>query len=114
VHLGFLQRQEVPRATAEHSEGKTGLCHGPSESRRFGTQGHGKGSTSHTQRAEAVREGDNRIEVTVFNTLADYFNVGPLPKDYVYEGQTLSGLIGPVTLSFPAEVTMTARPVQDQ
>jgi len=57
-----------------------------------------------------VREGENQLQVTVYNTLANYYSVGVLRSAFVYEGQTLSGLIGPVTLRFPAEVTLIASP----
>ena len=58
-----------------------------------------------------VREGDNELEVTVYNTLANYFSTGPYESEYVFPGQTVSGLLGPVTVSFPARVTLAARPV---
>ena len=58
-----------------------------------------------------VSEGDNHLEVTVYNTLANFYDVGELKSAFVFEGQTLSGLIGPVTIAFPAEVTLLARPV---
>ena len=60
---------------------------------------------------DQVREGDNELEVTVYNTLANYFSTGPYESEYVFPGQTVSGLLGPVTVSFPARVTLTARPV---
>ena len=55
-----------------------------------------------------VRRGGNRIEVTVYNTLANHHSVG-VPSRFVFEGQTVSGLLGPVTLKFLAEVTLVAR-----
>ncbi|MDE0069883.1 MAG: glycosyl hydrolase [Caldilineaceae bacterium] len=58
-----------------------------------------------------VHEGENELEVTVYNTLANYFSTGPYESDYVFPGQTVSGLLGPVTVSFPARVMLTARPV---
>ena len=58
-----------------------------------------------------VHEGENGLEVTVYNTLANYFSTGPYESDYVFPGQTVSGLLGPVTVRFPARVTFTARPV---
>jgi hypothetical protein len=57
---------------------------------------------------ELVRAGPNRIEVTVYNTLANHYSVG-IPSRFVFEGQTVSGLLGPVTLRFPAKVTLLAR-----
>jgi len=60
-----------------------------------------------------VHEGANELEVTVYNTLANYFSTGPYESDYVFPGQTVSGLLGPVTVSFPARVMLTARPVRN-
>ena len=60
-----------------------------------------------------VRAGDNELEVTVYNTLANYFSTGPYESDYVFPGQTVSGLLGPVTVSFPARVRLLARPTLD-
>jgi len=57
---------------------------------------------------ELVRVGRNRIEVTVYNTLANHYSQG-IPSSFVFEGQTVSGLLGPVTLRFPAEITLVAR-----
>ncbi|MDE0078725.1 MAG: glycosyl hydrolase, partial [Caldilineaceae bacterium] len=62
---------------------------------------------------DQVREGENELEVTVYNTLANYFSTGPYESQYVFPGQTVSGLLGPVTVSFPARVTLAARPVVD-
>ena len=59
---------------------------------------------------EHVRAGRNHLEVTVYNTLANHYSIG-IPSRYVYEGQTLSGLIGPVRLEFLAETQLVARPV---
>ena len=58
-----------------------------------------------------VREGDNVLEVTVYNTLANYFSTGPYESEFVFPGQTVSGLLGPVTVSFPTRATLTAKPV---
>jgi len=44
-----------------------------------------------------VREGENSVEVEVANTLANHYSVG-IPTPYVFAGQTVSGLLGPVTL----------------
>ena len=60
-----------------------------------------------------VREGENELEVTVYNTLANYFSKGPYESEFVFAGQTVSGLLGPVTISFPARATLTAKPVLD-
>jgi hypothetical protein len=60
---------------------------------------------------EAVHSGDNEIEVEVLNTLANYMSAGP--TKYVYPGQTVSGLLGPVTLRFIPQVRIQCRPVQE-
>ncbi len=60
-----------------------------------------------------VRKGDNELEVTVYNTLANYFSTGPYESEFVFPGQTVSGLLGPVTISFPARATLTAKPELD-
>jgi hypothetical protein len=59
----------------------------------------------------AVHAGDNEIEVEVLNTLANYMSAGP--TKYVYSGQTVSGLLGPVTLRLIPRVRIQCRPVQD-
>ena len=46
-----------------------------------------------------VEPGDNSLEVLVSNTLANHYSVG-IPTQYVYEGQTVSGLLGPVKIEF--------------
>ena len=58
---------------------------------------------------EQVRKGENLIEITVFNTLANHYDVG-FPSRFVYPGQTVSGLLGPVTLLFMTQVDMIAKP----
>ena len=44
-----------------------------------------------------VRTGDNMVEISVANTLANHYSVG-IPTPYVLPGQTVSGLLGPVRL----------------
>jgi hypothetical protein len=44
-----------------------------------------------------LRAGQNEIEVVVANTLGPHFKVGP-PTPYVYPGQEVSGIMGPVSL----------------
>jgi hypothetical protein len=44
-----------------------------------------------------LQEGVNRIEIRVFNTLAPYLEAVS-PTHYVFPGQTISGLLGPVGL----------------
>jgi hypothetical protein len=41
--------------------------------------------------------GNNTIEVVVFNTLAPYLNAVS-PTHYIFEGQTVSGIFGPVAI----------------
>jgi hypothetical protein len=47
--------------------------------------------------AGLFREGENQIEIHVANTLANHYSVG-IPSPYAMENQTVSGLLGPVTL----------------
>jgi hypothetical protein len=56
-----------------------------------------------------VRKGDNRIDIKVANTLANHMSTYPTP--WVMEGQTISGLLGPVTVSFHAPVTLAGKSV---
>ena len=55
-----------------------------------------------------VCQGQNQLKVTVFNTLANHYDVA-FPSSYVFDGQTVSGLLGPVELRFLARVNLTAR-----
>lgn len=48
-----------------------------------------------------VREGENQLEIEVANTLANHYSVGT-PTSYVFEGQTVSGLLGPVRVEVGA------------
>ena len=54
-----------------------------------------------------VHEGENDLKVTVFNSLANHYSV-TYPSTYVFEGQTVSGLLGPVELQFVTKVRITA------
>ncbi|MDP7396813.1 MAG: hypothetical protein QF541_08080, partial [Lentisphaeria bacterium] len=54
-----------------------------------------------------VQEGENDLKVTVFNSLANHYSV-TYPSTYVFEGQTVSGLLGPVELQFVTKVRITA------
>jgi hypothetical protein len=47
---------------------------------------------------DLVRAGDNRIRIKVANTLANHMST--YPTKFVFEGQTVSGLLGPVKLEF--------------
>jgi hypothetical protein len=58
----------------------------------------------------AVHAGDNKIEVEILNTLANYMSSGP--TKYVYPGQSVSGLLGPVTLQLVPQVRIQCNPVQ--
>ena len=49
-----------------------------------------------------VQEGPNRLEVKVANTLANHMST--YPTKWVFEGQTVSGLLGPVRLRFLAPI----------
>ena len=54
---------------------------------------------------ELVEEGENEIEVKVVNTLANHMST--YPTNYVYEGQTVSGLLGPVKLQFLSQAAFS-------
>lgn len=55
-----------------------------------------------------VKVGENQIQVKVVNTLANHMS--SYPTNYVYEGQMVSGMLGPVKLQFLSKVTLTAAP----
>ena len=55
-----------------------------------------------------VKEGENTIRVKVVNTLANHMST--YPTSFVYEGQTVSGMLGPVQLRFLSPVRLTAAP----
>jgi hypothetical protein len=57
---------------------------------------------------DSIQPGDNEIEVEVLNTLANFMSAGP--TKYVYKGQTVSGLMGPVMLRTVPEVRIRCRP----
>lgn len=57
-----------------------------------------------------VNEGGNNVEVFVCNTLANHYNVD-FPSQVVYHNQTISGLLGPVTVEFAPRVELIASPV---
>jgi hypothetical protein len=54
---------------------------------------------------DLVREGKNTIEIRVANTLANHYETYT-PTSYVFDGQTLSGLLGPVRLRARSAVTL--------
>jgi hypothetical protein len=55
---------------------------------------------------ELVKDGSNRLEIRVANTLANHMSTYPTP--FVFEGQTVSGLLGPVRIRFLSPVNLTA------
>lgn len=57
---------------------------------------------------EAVRPGDNEIQVEVLNTLANHMS--GTHSRYVFDGQTVSGLLGPATLRAVPRVKVLCRP----
>jgi hypothetical protein len=59
--------------------------------------------------SEAVKPGQNELEVEVFNTLANFMSAGP--SRYVYKDQTVSGLLGPASLHVLPRVRIQCRPV---
>lgn len=52
---------------------------------------------------DLVHTGDNELEITVFNTLAPYLDATS-PTRFVFPGQRVSGLFGPVRLRWSAPV----------
>jgi hypothetical protein len=62
--------------------------------------------------SDAVRAGDNVVEVEVLNTLANFMSSGP--TKYVYKGQTVSGLLGPVTVSVLPKVRIECHPTAER
>jgi hypothetical protein len=54
---------------------------------------------------DLVKPGENRLEVTVANSLANHYLVGT-PEAHVYEWQTESGLMGPVRIIPYTPVTL--------
>ncbi len=57
---------------------------------------------------DLVKEGENQIQVKVVNTLANHMS--SYPTNYVYEGQTISGLLGPASLEFHSKAILTPAP----
>ena len=51
---------------------------------------------------DLVRAGDNRLEIAVTNTLGPHYKVG-IPTPYVFPGQEVSGILGPVCLHVMAD-----------
>lgn len=58
-----------------------------------------------------VAEGQNEIQVKVANTLANHMST--YPTQFIFEGQTVSGLLGPAKLEFIRKATMTAVPAAE-
>ena len=52
---------------------------------------------------EFVQAGENRLEILVYNTLANHYRTIPTR----YRGNPTSGLLGPVRLEFVEEVTLS-------
>ncbi len=44
-----------------------------------------------------VHQGANKLEILVTNTLGPHYSVG-IPTPYVFPGQEISGILGPVTV----------------
>ena len=53
-----------------------------------------------------AKSGDNEIEITVVNTLANHMST--YPTNFIYEGQLVSGLLGPVCLEFHSRCVIDA------
>ena len=58
--------------------------------------------------SDLVEVGENRIEILVYNTLANHYLTIPTR----YRGPLQSGLLGPVTIETRPVVTLTGRDVQ--
>lgn len=58
--------------------------------------------------SDVVKPGENVIEIEVLNTLANFMSAGH--SKYVYKGQTVSGLLGPVSLQVLPEVRIQCLP----
>ncbi len=56
-----------------------------------------------------VREGENRVEVKVVNTLANHMS--SYPTNFVYDGQMVSGMLGPVRIEFLSKVGLQCAPL---
>ena len=97
----FARRQGAarpgPGARHRHAAGQ----------RRRGRQPAGR--PLHLRRLRPAARGENSIEVTVHNTLANHYSIG-YPTNFVYDGHTVSGLFGPVTLRFQRAVRMLLEP----
>jgi len=52
---------------------------------------------------EFVKAGENHLEILIYNTLTNHYRTVPSR----YRGNSESGLMGPVRLEFPREVTLT-------
>ena len=60
--------------------------------------------------SDLVRKGKNKIEVKVVNTLANHMS--SYPTNFVYDGQMVSGMLGPVRIEFLSRVGLKAAPLQ--
>ncbi|MGA8342132.1 MAG: glycosylhydrolase-like jelly roll fold domain-containing protein, partial [Candidatus Sulfotelmatobacter sp.] len=56
-----------------------------------------------------VKEGENKIQIKVVNTLANHMST--YPTHWINEGQTQSGLLGPVEIRFLSKVNLAATSV---
>lgn len=53
-----------------------------------------------------VQPGENTFAITVYNTLGPHFGSGAYPTPYVYPGQEVSGILGPVRLEAQGPPTL--------
>jgi hypothetical protein len=58
--------------------------------------------------SKQLKPGKNEIQVCVLNTLANFMS--SQPTRYVFKGQTVSGLLGPVSLNFETKVSVQCLP----
>lgn len=60
-----------------------------------------------------VRKGENQIQIKATNTLANHYSVG-YPSKYVYDGQTVSGLLGPVKIQFLSRLDLAIKRIGNE
>lgn len=59
----------------------------------------------------ALKKGENRVDIRVFNTLGPHFGEGH-PSGYVFENQTRSGIYGPVSITQQRRIDLELRKVR--
>jgi hypothetical protein len=113
TYSGGAVYTRVVRLEKDHLKGRVGLDLGAvSTTAEVHVNGQGAGvrmaQPFRFDITQLVQEGENQIHVKVVNTLANHMSA--YPTDYVYEGQTVSGLLGPVQIQFLSPATLMAGP----